>query len=93
VSAIRRYADRLLFLHIKDVQSPVPGGEAESYRFVELGRGKVDVKAVFAALAEVRFNGWAVVELDEVPDKERSPKESAEISKRYLQAIGQAPAA
>ena len=89
VSAIRRYADRLLFLHIKDVESPVPGGAPESYRFVELGRGKVDVKAVFAALAETRFDGWAIVELDEVPDNTRSPKESAEISKRYLQGIGQ----
>ena len=90
VDAIRKYADRLLFLHIKDVESPIPGGKAGSYRFVELGRGKVDVKAVFAALAAIRFDGWAIVELDEVPDKARSPKESAEISKKYLGAIGQA---
>src|SRR5439155_9204026 len=57
VLAVRRYRDRLLFLHIKDVESPVPGAAADkpSYRFVELGRGKVDVKAVFAALHDAKF--------------------------------------
>jgi inosose dehydratase len=93
VQAVRDFAGRLLFLHIKDVESPVPGGAPDSYRFVELGRGKVDVRGVFAALAAVGFDGWAIVELDEVPDKARSPKESGEISKRYLQEIGLAPEA
>ena len=79
VKAIRKYADRLLFLHIKDVRGhvrAVPAG-AGGYRFVELGRGKVDVKGVFAAMRDVKFRGWAVVELDAVPDKARTPKESA----------------
>jgi inosose dehydratase len=88
VQAIREYATRLLFLHIKDVESPVPGGKPDSYRFVELGRGKVDVPGVFAALQSVAFDGWGIVELDEVPDKARSPKESAEISKQYLRGLG-----
>lgn len=86
--AIRKYRDRLLFLHIKDVESPVPaaaGEPARAYRFVELGRGKVDLPAVFKALKEVKFRGWAVVELDAVPDKTRTPKEAALISKKYLE--------
>jgi inosose dehydratase len=86
--AIRKYRDRLLFLHIKDVESPVPAAAAEqsrSYRFVELGRGKVDLPAVFKALEDVNFRGWAIVELDSVPDKARTPKEAAMISKRYLE--------
>ncbi len=86
--AIRKYRDRLLFLHIKDVESPVPAAEGErprAYRFVELGRGKVDLPAIFKALDEVKFRGWAVVELDSVPDKTRTPKESALISKKYLE--------
>jgi inosose dehydratase len=87
-NAVRTHAGRLLFLHIKDVESPIPGGAPESYRFVELGRGKVDVPGVFAALAAVKFDGWAIVELDEVPDKARTPKESGEISKRYLRRLG-----
>ena len=86
--AIRKYRDRLLFLHIKDVESPVAaaaGEQARAYRFVELGRGKVDLPSVFKALKEVKFRGWAVVELDSVPDKARTPKESALISKKYLE--------
>ena len=91
VRAVRRYADRILFLHIKDVQSPLPGNTGDpmrSYRFVEIGRGKVDVKGAFAALAEVKFKGWAIVELDAVPDKARTPRESAVIAKQYLQQLG-----
>ena len=83
--AIRKYRDRLLFLHIKDVESPVPGDATHPYRFVELGRGKVDLAGVFAALKDVKFRGWAVVELDAVPDQTRTPKESALISKKYLE--------
>jgi inosose dehydratase len=89
VKAVRKYADRLLFLHIKDVES-MPGQEsgAGGYRFVELGRGRVDVKGVFAAMRDVRFRGWAVVELDAVPDKARTPKESASINRKYLEDCG-----
>ena len=84
--AIEKYSDRLLFLHIKDVE-PVPGNADAKppYRFVELGRGRVDLPAVFDALHKVNFRGWAIVELDVVPDKTRTPKESGAISKKYLE--------
>jgi inosose dehydratase len=91
VKAIDRYHDRLLFLHLKDVEPvpPAPGTDpARSYRFVELGRGRVDLPGVFAALKSVGFKGWAVVELDAVPDKARTPKESGQISKSYLEKQG-----
>ena len=88
VKAIRTYADRLLFLHIKDVEDRPGGSGGGSYQFVELGRGKVDVKACFAALHEVKFRGWAVVELDAVPDRSRTPKEAAAVNKQFLHAIG-----
>jgi inosose dehydratase len=52
---------------------------------VELGRGKVDLPAVFDALRRVNFRGWLIVELDDVPDGARTPKESAAISKKYLE--------
>ncbi|HEX6048983.1 MAG TPA: sugar phosphate isomerase/epimerase [Gemmatimonadaceae bacterium] len=86
--AVRRHADRLLFLHIKDVESPAPGGQPGSYRFVELGRGQVDLAGVFASLAAVGFDGWAIVELDSVPDRARTPKASGEIAKQYLRSLG-----
>ena len=54
------------------------------FRFVELGRGRVDLPAAFKALHQAKFRGWAIVELDSVPDPKRSPKESALISKNYV---------
>ena len=84
--AIEKYKDRLLFLHIKDVESLANAADAKRpYRFVELGRGRVDLPAVFDALRKANFRGWAIVELDVVPDKERTPKESAAISRKYLE--------
>src|SRR6266404_4562510 len=86
VRAIRQYHDRLLFLHIKDVENLAMSDErGRGYRWVELGRGRVNLPAVFAALKEVKFRGWAVIELDSVPDKSRTPKECAQISKKYLE--------
>src|SRR4029077_2009347 len=76
VKCIGKYSDRLLFLHIKDVEK-LPGATdpKKSYRFVELGRGQVDLPAIFQALRKVNYRGWAIVELDDVPDKSRTPKE------------------
>ena len=86
-AAIRRHAERLLFLHIKDVRMAEAGARGRPYQFVELGRGSVDLPAVFAALGEVKFRGWAVVELDAVPDADRTPKEANAVSKRYLERV------
>ena len=54
------------------------------YQFVELGRGRVDLPGVFAALRDIKYDKWAIVELDRVPDPGRTPKESAEMNRRYL---------
>jgi inosose dehydratase len=89
--AIEKYHDRLLFLHLKDVVD-IPADTPKAkypFQFVELGRGRVDLPAVFAALDKVGFKGWAVVELDRVPDSSRTPKQCAQISRDYLeQKIG-----
>jgi inosose dehydratase len=87
---IEKYHERMLFLHIKDVvDMPMTAKAKYPFQWVELGRGKVDLPAVFAALDRVKFKGWAVVELDKVPDPARTPKECAIISRDYLtQKIG-----
>jgi inosose dehydratase len=86
VKAVEKYSDRLLFLHVKDVERlPAGADPRRPYRFVELGRGLVDIPAFFNAIRKVNFRGWAIVELDVVPDKARTPKESAAISKKYLE--------
>jgi inosose dehydratase len=84
--AIAQYSDRLLFLHLKDVEKlPATAGAKDSYRFVELGRGSVNLPAVLDALRKINFRGWGIVELDAVPDKSRTPKESAIINKKYVE--------
>jgi inosose dehydratase len=84
--AIEKYSDRLLFLHLKDVERLSGGADGkQSYRFVELGRGSVNLPAVLEALRKINFRGWGIVELDAVPDKARTPKESAVINKKYIE--------
>ena len=93
VQAIKKYADRILLLHIKDVVSPLPGNTGDpmrSFQWVELGAGKVNLKGVFAALQDIRFKGWAIVELDAVPDKAKTPKQYAAVAKDFLKGIGYA---
>jgi inosose dehydratase len=81
--AIKHYRDRLLFLHFKDVK---PASNKSGYEFVELGQGTVDLPAVVAALRDIHFEGWAIVEFDREPQgSTRTPKESAELSKQYIE--------
>jgi inosose dehydratase len=84
--AIERYHDRIIFLHLKDeVSIPMTEKEKYPFRWVELGQGQVNLPAVFAALAKIHFSGWAVVELDRVPDNSKTPKQCAMISRKYLE--------
>ncbi len=88
VKAIREYGKSIVNLHIKDVVDKAPDEkDKKKYRFVELGQGKVDFKGVFAALKAIKFNGWAIVELDTVP-KDRNPKDAAAANKKYLEDLG-----
>lgn len=81
-ACIRKHAHRLLFLHFKDVRGPkTPTG----YEFCELGSGRVDLPAIFAALKDVKFRGWGIVELDGVPKGDaHSPKEANALSLHLL---------
>ena len=82
-AAVKKYADRLICLHLKDVK---PSSLQAGYEFTELGHGTVDFPAVIAALDSIKFRGWAIVELDgkrsgTVP----TPKESASTNKTYIE--------
>jgi len=82
-AAIHKYERRILFVHFKDVKNaPTPAG----YEWVELGRGRVDFPGVIAALHQIHYRGWAVVELDRVPSGETlTPKEANAMSLYYLE--------
>ena len=82
---IEQYRKRIILLHLKDViDKPMAGRMRYPFEWVELGRGRVDFPAVFAALDRIGYDGWAVVELDHVPDPPNTPKECAVISRDYL---------
>lgn len=55
-STFMRYADRLYYVHLKDL--------AADRRFADLGRGTVDFAEPARVLAESSFSGWIVNDLD-----------------------------
>lgn len=86
-AAVRQYSNRIKALHLKDVR-PQPEKGPAAYTFVELGQGEVGLPDVFKALAEIKFKGWGIVELDAVPDKSKTPLQCGQTSRAYLQSQG-----
>ncbi|QHV99466.1 sugar phosphate isomerase/epimerase family protein [Spirosoma endbachense] len=84
--AVKQYKGIIHALHLKDTMSPVPDkpNDPKAYKFVELGRGNVDVPAVFRALEEINFKGWGIIELDGVPEKDKTAAQCASINKDYI---------
>jgi len=86
---LRQYRDRVGLIHLKDVvDTPMDAKAKYPFTWVELGRGKVDLPVFFTAVKDTGYKGWVVVELDRVPDKSRTPKQCAEISRDYLRKQG-----
>ena len=81
VAVIRHFGTRIRVVHLKDVRAI---DTPPSYQWVELGRGRVDVRGCVAALRSIGFDGWAIVELDRVVDAGGSPKASALANRDYL---------
>lgn len=88
---IRANKARIGLVHAKDVRSVAPGPaatpNAPSYQFVELGRGRVDLPGTFAALKDVGYGGWVILELDAVPDAGGSATGSMLTSKQYIEQV------
>ncbi len=84
--AVVQYRDVIHSLHLKDTMSPLPDrpGTPNAYKFVELGRGNVNVPAVIKALKTIKFNGWGIVELDGIPDPGRTALQCAQTNKEYI---------
>jgi inosose dehydratase len=45
----------------------------------------VNIPGVAEALKSVGFRGWAIVELDGVPDPAKTPSQCLQISKTYIE--------
>lgn len=92
---IRRYSERMRYLHIKDLRAgvieerhsqkttsfQVVSGTERLPIFCELGRGIIDYGPIMQALQDVGYNDWITVEIDV---SLTTPKESLTICRDYL---------
>ena len=97
VDAVREFGDRIWHVHFKDCDPAVMAeSRGEGWHglesvghgvFCELGKGSVDFPGVLAALEEIGYDGWIVVEQDVLPGM-GNPKESARRNREYLRSLG-----
>ena len=91
VEVVRRYADRLVAIHLKDWLVTNPETELDKWfqrgRFCELGAGNIglDNAAVMTALVDVGYDGWILIEHD---THRQDPLEDLAISRQYLRDAG-----
>lgn len=70
---ISTHFSRVAYIHLRDA--------GDDGRFVGLGRGRVDLPAIFEVLHRSGYDGWLTIELDISLD---TPAESARASLEYL---------
>ncbi len=97
VAAVREFRDRVWHVHFKDADPAIIAasraeelsGPASVGRgvFCELGKGSVDFPGMLAALEDIGYQGWIVVEQDVLPGM-GNPRESARRNREYLRSIG-----
>jgi inosose dehydratase len=74
---IRRYADRVRHVHLKDVRT-------DPLQFLPLGQGDIDFTDVFSAVHDSGYDGWLLIELDSY---DGDPRDAAAASKTYLDTL------
>ncbi len=92
---IRRYAERMRYMHVKDLRAgvieerrqqqigvQVAAGTERLPIFCELGHGVIDYAPIMQALQDVSYNDWITVEIDV---SLTTPQESLRICRDYLQ--------
>ena len=97
VAAVGEFRDRVWHVHFKDCDPGVmTASRSEQWDgpdsvghggFCELGKGCVDFPGMLAALDEIGYGGWVVVEQDVLPGM-GNPRESARRNREYLRSIG-----
>jgi inosose dehydratase len=75
VAVIKKYADRLAYVHLKDL-------DRASNAFLPLGTGDLDMDSIVDAVVEAGYSDWITVELDGFPGDQ---DEAASTSLQYLQ--------
>ncbi|MEZ5535414.1 MAG: TIM barrel protein [Thiolinea sp.] len=92
---IRTYADRVKYLHFKDIDAAVHqrvvAGKIDFYKavsagvFTPLGKGCVDFPAVRRVLNDIGFDGWVTVEQDMDPTQDADPLSNARQSREFIE--------
>jgi inosose dehydratase len=90
VRAFERWADRIPYLHLKDLARDRLDGagfwpSVAAGAFRPLGAGDLDLSGLLAALDRARFAGWAIVEQDRVPGGD--PVGDLIASRRHLERL------
>lgn len=92
VDLTRALGHRIIEFHLKDTKPETRSGAKKRVErndpmrdpiFFPLGLGGVDFPAIKAHLDQIGWRGWLTVELDSSPS--RPPKESARISREYIE--------
>jgi inosose dehydratase len=99
-TAIREWAERINQVHVKDarlnrleeiVSQAAPVEEIwRRQAFCALGDGDIDIEQVLAALSDINYSGWLVVEQDVLPDpaNPEQPARDQQRNRDYLRAHG-----
>jgi len=77
--AVRRFSDRLLDIHVKDVSAPTAKGET-----VEIGRGVIDIPKFLRTLIKINYSGSVSLEYEK---DEKDPLPGAAESIGYLRGL------
>jgi inosose dehydratase len=90
VDVMRRYKDRIAYVHLKDVtpdevdieKFPILSGNEALPIFCELGLGPVNFPEVIQFLKEIQYDGWITVEIDQSTS---TPLNSLMICRDYVE--------
>jgi sugar phosphate isomerase/epimerase len=63
LESTKKYADRIIDVHIKDVTEAAPKGHG-----IQAGRGIIDLPAFLRALRDIKYDGVVAFEYEEQPD-------------------------
>ena len=77
VAVIRKYADRLAYVHLKDLNH-------QTNAFLPLGAGDLDLNAIISEVVDAGYHDWITVELD---GYEGDEDEAAKRSLTFLQNV------
>jgi inosose dehydratase len=96
VAALDRFADRIWYIHLKDIEPEIARRSREEGWdyftgmrhgvYCELGKGCVDFPSLLQWLGKRDYKGYVLVEQDILPGM-GTPKESARRNREYIRSI------